>query len=180
MVWGAAGTLQAAQLVTFTRGQSIVVQSSEKKGAWYYFQLEGGGEIGVPASRVASVEEYEAPPPAPAGGAVPGPVAAPNPPAASAPGQPAPQAQSGSPGSPMAQAAPGQQADPGKQPDSRLNTASPGQDDWRYKVRMSGGPRLQQNPYSVAGQAGRVPFGVQRPGMGQQRRVPPGQQNPQN
>ena len=53
----AVGALQAEQLVTFIRGQSIVVQSTEMRSGWYYFTLEGGGEIGVPVMQVASVEE---------------------------------------------------------------------------------------------------------------------------
>ena len=60
---GAASPAQAAHLVTFTRGQSIVVQSFEKRGAWYYFILDGGGEMGVQANQVVRIEEYEAPPP---------------------------------------------------------------------------------------------------------------------
>jgi len=56
----------AGQLVTFTRGQALVVQSAERRGEWYYLTLDGGGQIGVPAARVLRVEEYEAPPPPPA------------------------------------------------------------------------------------------------------------------
>jgi hypothetical protein len=60
---GAVSPARAAHLVTFTRGQSIVVQSFEKRGTWYYFILDGGGEMGVPLSRVTRIEDYEAPPP---------------------------------------------------------------------------------------------------------------------
>ena len=36
----------ADQLVTFVRGQSMVAQSVEKRGTWYFLTLEGGGELG--------------------------------------------------------------------------------------------------------------------------------------
>jgi hypothetical protein len=178
-----AGTLQAAQLVTFARGQSIVVQSSEKRDGWYFFTLDGGGQVGVPLAQVASVTEYEAPPPAaPASPVAPAPgVAAAHP--AAAPGRPMAAGTHPAPGqgSPMAAGtvAPGS---PGGNPvPATANTMAPGQEDWRYKARMSGGPRIggaQRGPYGIAAPGGRVPFGVQRPG--QQRREPPGQKNPHN
>ena len=36
----------AGQLVTFSRGHSLVVQSAERRGDWYYLTLDGGGQIG--------------------------------------------------------------------------------------------------------------------------------------
>jgi hypothetical protein len=177
----ASTALQAAQLVTFTRGQSIVVQSSQKRGEWYYFTLEGGGEIGVPAARVASVEEYESLP-APAA-----PAAALPPAAVSATGSGAPLAAASKPqGDVSVQPPPvAQAAAPGKNPGApATNSMAPGQDDWRYKVRMGGGPRMGMQgstPYGLANPGGRVPFGAPRqPPPGQQQRPPQPPQNPQN
>lgn len=66
-VWMVVGILAPAavadQLVNFKEGRSLVVKSSEKRGEWYHLVLEGGGELGVPVNRVASIEEYEPPPP---------------------------------------------------------------------------------------------------------------------
>jgi len=179
----ATGVIQAAQLVTFDRGQSIVVQSVEKRGGWYYFTLEGGGELGVPVSRVASIEDYEPPPVMAAvkaaAAAVAAVAAAPaNPPESAAPppataGEPAPEVT----GEQQAQEGPA--APPASQP----NVAAQGQDDWRYKVRMSGGPKRQApNAYGAGGTGVRNPLSGRRVPPGGQRLIPPPaqQQNPQN
>ena len=184
MVMMLAGTVAgAAQLVTFTRGQSIVVQSSEYRGGWYYFTLEGGGQVGVPADRVAKIEDYEAAPASP-------PAAAPAAAAAPQPAQavPAPAVTSNSPAAAPQAAQP--VAGPVHQPPSQPNVAAQGNDDWSYKARMSGGPRqLTANPYGMAGAkaapgGGRFPAGALRPG-GTGRVVPfpppqPEQQTPTN
>ncbi len=176
---GSAAT--AAQLVTFARGQSIVVQSSEYKGGWYYFTLEGGGQVGVPADRVAKIEDYEAAPPLAPAAAPPGaaPAVAANAPGAQAAAKPV--AAAGSPAAPAAMQ-PASGAVP--QPPSQPNVAAQGNDDWRYKARMSGGPRpVAVSPYGMAGVktapgGGRLPAGAMRPG-GTGRVVPFPPQQPQ-
>ena len=172
-VLSAADGIQAVQLVTFTRGQSIVVQSAEKRGAWYYFVLEGGGEMGVPVNRVALIEEYEPPPASAARAAAP---SVPNVAAVSPAQQPAgPAMASGNPAQPVAG---GQQAEPGSAPPAtQPNVAAQGGDDWRYKARMSGGPKREMG---TAGARGALP-GRKSP-RGAQRQYPPPsqQQNPQN
>jgi hypothetical protein len=173
----AAGSLHAEQLVTFSRGQSIVVQSSEMRDGWYFFVLEGGGELGVPIGQVATVEDYEAPA-APANVA---PVTAAATPAYPGGGQPA-AAQSPVGGNPAT--LPGQAAMPGANPGSQPANPMAAGEDWRYKLRMNGGARPgMQTPRGIANQnpGGMVSFGAQRPGLpGPQRRVPPPQKNPQN
>jgi|GEM_PF-2039391 len=141
MASGAALPAQAAHLVTFTRGQSIVVQSFEKRGVWYYFILDGGGEMGVQANQVAQIEDYEAPPasaiPAvPAGSAPPMPAPAPS---------PAPQVSSGAPET--VQGAPGTGAPPAgaaAPADNAAGNVMSRGNDWRFRARMSGGPSIQQ------------------------------------
>lgn len=174
VVAGAAG---AAQLVTFTRGQAIVVQGVEKRGVWYYFTLDNGGQIGIPVNRVARIEEYEAPPGAPA---VPAPAAVAAAPVAPNPGvAPAMTPQ----GAPIAGEA--QSAEAAIQPDpasaAGTNVASPGTEDWRYKVKMSGGPQRKEvgmSPNGPGGPGARGPMGGRRPPG--QRRFPPQPPNPQN
>jgi hypothetical protein len=170
-----AGAAGAAQLVTFTRGQAIVVQGVERRGAWYYFTLDHGGEMGVPVNRVARIEEYEAPPGAPA---VPEPAAVASAPPAASPGVvPAttPQGAAGATEAPPADAA--SRPDPAAA--AGTNVAAPGAEDWRYKVRMSGGPMRKEvgmAPNGPGGPGGRGPMGGR---MGQ-RRFPPQPPNPQN
>lgn len=136
-----APAIQAANLVTFTRGQSIVVQSYEKRGSWYYFILDGGGEMGVPAGHVTRIEEYEAPP-APAVSPDPTPAS----PVAMQTSSPAPAG--GSPSAPMGtnNAQPSAQnpavATPNGQDPS--NVMAPGYNDARFRARMSGGPAMIQ------------------------------------
>jgi hypothetical protein len=178
-VLSAAGGIQAAQLVTFTGGQSIVVQSAEKRGAWYYFILEGGGELGVPVSRVASIEEYEPPPVSVVAAAAPTiPAVAAVSPAQQPAGQPM------VPGNPAQPVAGGQQAEPGSTPPAtQPNVAAQGEDDWRYKVRMSGGPKREApNLYGPGTAGARGPLSGRKVPPGAQRRYPPPsqQQNPQN
>ena len=181
----ATGVVQAAQLVTFDRGQSIVVQSVEKRGGWYYFTLEGGGELGVPVSRVAGIENYEPPPVLAAVHAAAAAVAAV---AAPAPASPpvSTVAQPATPGEPAPAVTGGEQAQEepaGAPPASQPNVATQGQDDWRYKVRFSGGPKRQTaSPYNVGGAGGRNPLSGKRVPPGGQRLIPPPaqQQNPQN
>lgn len=164
----AAGGIQAAQLVTFTRGMSIVVQRAEKRGEWYYFILEGGGEMGVPASRVALIEEYDAPPASAQ--------SVPRVAAASPAQQPAGGAMA--PGNPAQPVAGGQQATP---PATQPNVAAQGNDDWRYKVKMSGGPKRElPNPRGAGAAGARGPLSGKIVPPGAQRRPPPQQQNPQN
>ncbi len=145
---GLAANAGAAQLVTFTRGHSIVVQTAEKRGNWYYFTLEGGGEMGVPVKQVASLEEYDLPPAAaapdtPAAQQPPRVTAVPNPPPTapdvpaalqSNPGDAPPQ--DGSAVNPPAAGQP--QADAGGAP------APNGAEDWRSRVKMNVGGRSQQ------------------------------------
>lgn len=177
-------TADAAQLVTFYRGQAIVVQSVEKRGAWYYFVLEGGGEVGVPVSRVARIEEYEAPPGAPTANPQPANVA-------SAPPSPSPAVPQGvtqqpalgypSPG-PVSATVPTQNGFPSPQP--QPNLAGPESEDWRSRVRQQGALRKVEGrpsgPGAAAGQAGRTPFGRQPGGGPLPLRRPPQQQNPPN
>jgi len=168
----AVGAAGAAQLVTFTRGQAIVVQGVEKRGVWYYFTLDHGGEMGVPANRVASIEEYEAPPGAPAAATTAPPAANPGVvPATTPEGAPA-----------AAEALP---SDAANRPDpasaTGTNVAAPGTEDWRYKVKMSGGPRRKEggmSPNGPGGPGGRGPMGGRMPPG--QRRFPPQPPNPQN
>ena len=137
----AASQAQAAHLVTFTRGQSIVAQSVEKRGTWYYFVLEGGGEMGVLASQVARIEDYEAPPPSAMASAPSQPVPSPVP--ATAP-QGSPVDNSG--GLAYDGSAPGAEPQAAAvQPagESTANVMSRG-NDWRFRARMSGGPSIQQ------------------------------------
>jgi hypothetical protein len=131
---GPGSLAHAAHLVTFTRGQSIVVQSYEKRGSWYYFVLDGGGEVGVPIARVTRIEDYEAPPetaPAPGVAAVLTPPATP----------------AGAPGAAGANEAPASGSAP--QANAANPAASPGANvlshgnDWRFGAKMSGGPTLQ-------------------------------------
>jgi hypothetical protein len=145
----------AEHLVTFTRGQSIVVQSAEKRGNWYYFVLDGGGEMGVPASRVAHIEEYEAPPaPAVAPGTASTAAAPPAVPPSS--GQPSADPASSAQAAPPSNVAPVANPDDGNQnQDSRANTMARG-DDWRYRAKMSGGPRVLDDG----------PGGIRRMGQG--------------
>jgi hypothetical protein len=176
-VMAVAGAAGAAQLVTFTRGQAIVVQGVEKRGVWYYFTLDHGGQMGVPVNRVASIEEYEAPagaPATPAPEAVAATPPAPNPgvaPATNPEGAPAP-----------AEPPP---ADMASRPDpasaAGTNVAAPGTEDWRYKVRMSGGPKRKEvgmSPNGPGGPGMRGPMGGRIPPG--QRRFPPQPPNPQN
>jgi len=156
--------VHAENLVTFTRGQSIVVLSAEKRGNWYYFVLEGGGEMGVPASRVAHIEEYEAPP-APAVAPGTDPTAAAPPAPAPSSGQPSVAPASAAQAAPSPNVAPAANPDDANQnPDSRANTMAPG-DDWRYRTKMSGGPRPLDDGRRM-GQGNRP--GNARGGYGQQ------------
>lgn len=182
---GSLSYLHAEHLVTFQRGQSIVVQSAEKRGNWYYFVLEGGGEMGVPAQRVARIEEYEAPPaPAVAPGTAPM-AAAPASPVPS-PGQPSGDPASAAQAAPQANAALTATPNDGNQnPDSRANTMSRG-DDWRYRTKMPGGPRLlQEGPGGIRGMGqGNRPGGARggylgQPGVQGGRRPPYYQQQQQ-
>jgi hypothetical protein len=130
---GAVSPALAAHLVTFTRGQAIVVQSFEKRGTWYYFILDGGGEMGVQANQVVRIEEYEVPPPSAL-------------PPAPAPAMPAPApevVQSGvNPGGPESgSAAPAVAPDP-QQDESAANVMSRGNDQ-RFRAARSGGPSMQ-------------------------------------
>jgi hypothetical protein len=137
MASGAASPVQAAHLVTFTRGQSIVVQSFEKRGVWYYFILDGGGEMGVQVNQVVQIEDYEAPPPSAIA-----PAAAPAmPPPPSAPPQVSSGAPEPGPGAPGT-AAPPSGAAPSAD-NAAANVMSRG-NDWRFRARMSGGPSIQQ------------------------------------
>ena len=158
---GPVSLARAASLVTFARGQAIVVQSVEKRGSWYYFVLEGGGEMGVPVNRVVRIEEYEAPPPstaAPAVAVTPGPAAV--------PGSPAQQAGAPSAGSPQAGVnPPGAPGDPqagSKSPQNPgANVVSQGDDDWRYRVQVPGGPRAQEDGAGGVRKAGGIsPMGA--------------------
>jgi hypothetical protein len=156
----AVSPAQAAHLVTFTRGQSIVAQKVEKRGAWYYFTLDGGGEMGVLASQVTRIEDYEAPPPS----AIP---------AANSESIQPPTPGSGQPPTPSS----GPQSSLGVNPggselrsgeslpatDVRGGAPVPSDDssdddqaqgnDWRVRNRMNGGPSIQQGG------------GVRKPGM---------------
>jgi len=176
-VSAAASQAQAAHLITFTRGQSIVVQSAEKRGNWYYFTLDGGGEMGVLASQVARVEDYEAPPPSALASTTEQPTPSPGP--AAAP-QGAPVDNNG--GQQMGAVGADQQAvaaQPAGEPTA--NVMSRG-DDWRFRVKMSGGPSIQpggaggmRKPPGMGGGAGRG--GIQN-GANQNpynRRTPPPQ-----
>jgi hypothetical protein len=130
-----APAARAAKLVTFERGQAMVVQGAERRGSWYYFSLEGGGEFGVPVNRVSRIEDYEAPPAsvpaapanqmvsAPGAGVPPGSVAVPLP---------------GAGGNPVAG---GQPAGAGAHPGPEIPTDPQA---WRERVSMPGGPRIQQ------------------------------------
>lgn len=148
---GLAADAGAAQLVTFTRGHSIVVQAAEKRGNWYYFTLEGGGEMGVPVKQVARMEEYDLPLAAAApqtpGSPEPARVtAAPNPPPA-APSAP-PSAAAAMEGNPGGQAPQdGNAIDPSgaEQPQAQdAGAVPPNGEDWRSKVKMGVGGRNQQ------------------------------------
>jgi len=137
---GLAANAAAEQLVTFTRGHSIVVLSSEKRGNWYYFALEGGGEMGVPVNQVARMEEYEPPPNAlPAGQAAaqepPRVTATPTPPSA------APSANGSNPSAPANDASAVNPAATNQIPPPGAKGAEVPQadDDWRTKVKMGGG-----------------------------------------
>ena len=139
--FGAAAPAQAAHLVTFTRGQAIVVQSYEKRGTWYYFVLDGGGEMGVLAHQVARIEEYEAPPP-PALAAAPAP-SMPTPAPGTAP-QVSPGANPGGPepGTGVAPPVDPQAGAVAPQGDSTANVMTRG-NDWRFRAKQSGGPSIQ-------------------------------------
>ena len=144
----------AGQLVTFTRGQSLVVQSAEKRGDWYYFTLDGGGQVGVPAARVLKVEEYEAPPPPPA--AVLPPPTYPVPTAAQAAPQPGAQQVGAAVPSP-ASAPPGSVAAVAPDPlaaERRAVEENP--QDWRSPMDRRDGPRQR----AMGG------FSVMKPGAG--------------
>ncbi|HEU5179685.1 MAG TPA: hypothetical protein VFW45_02770 [Candidatus Polarisedimenticolia bacterium] len=147
---GLAANASAAQLVTFTRGHSIVVQTVEKRGNWYYFTLDGGGEMGVPVKQVASLEEYDLPPAAAAPDAAaqqpPRVTAVPNPPPSAPDAAPAPAALQSNPGDAPAQQDPNA-VDPtagGQHPGDVGNAAPNGSEDWRSKVKMNVGGRSQQ------------------------------------
>src|SRR5512145_2100188 len=140
---GLAADAGAAQLVTFTRGHSIVVQAAEKRGNWYYFTLEGGGEMGVPVKQVARMEEYDLPlapaaPQAPGSPESPRVTAVPNPPP-SAPAAPA--AMEGNPGSQPPQD--GNAVDPSDaeqpQPLDAAGAVVTNGEDWRSRVKMGVG-----------------------------------------
>ena len=139
---GPCSSALAAQLVTFTRGQAIVVQSVEKRGSWYYFILDGGGEMGVPASRVARIEDYEIPPQSAA--ALAAPPAAPTSSVPNSPQAPVPMV---APGGGEAEIQGSLSTAPPQVPpssgDPAGNVVTQGDDDWRYRVRMGGGPRMQ-------------------------------------
>jgi len=146
-----ARAVEAANLVTFTRGQSIVVQSVEKRGIWYYFVLDGGGEMGVPASRVSRIEEYEAPP----ASAVP---AAPAPPVSMQTSS-APQGSAASPaGQPAADNAgqPGQPAVAAQNSQDNSNVLSHDRNENRFRARMTGGPAIQQGGGGMRKPAGMI------------------------
>ncbi|MCI0567495.1 MAG: hypothetical protein L0Z52_04775 [Acidobacteria bacterium] len=163
---GAASLAQAAHLVTFTRGQSIVVQSIEKRGAWYYFILDGGGEMGVLASQVARIEEYEAPPP-PALASAPQqslPAQVPGPETQASPGVNPAGPESGSAGANPQAGAVAPADDPAG------NMMSRGGNDARFRAARSGGPSMQQ------GGGMRKPPGMGA-GVGVGRIGPPNQYN---
>lgn len=166
----------AGQLVTFTRGQSLVVQSAEKRGDWYYLTLDGGGQIGVPAARVLKVEEYEAPPPAPA------PVRPPTYPVPSAAQAPPPAAPQGGAGMPIpAVSQPGSVATDASDPlAAERRAVEEGPQDWRSPIDRREGPR----PRAMGGFSVRKPGGGGgRPpmvGQGGFRRPPRPPQDPNN
>jgi hypothetical protein len=172
---GLAAEAGAAQLVTFTRGHSIVVQAAEKRGNWYYLTLEGGGEMGVPVKQVAKMEEYDLPiaPAAPEAAAQPAPQRAtiPEPPPAAV----APRGDSSEAPSPdgnvvdangMPQAPPAEGVEGVVDPN--------GADDWRSRVKMNVGANKSQPG------GGRKPIGGwgagRPPGANPFNRRPPNQQ----
>jgi len=170
-VSAAASQAQAAHLITFTRGQSIVVQSFEKRGNWYYFILDGGGEMGVLASQVARVEDYDAPPPSPLASTAAQPVPAPVP-AAAPQGSPADNSggqQMGAPGADPQAAAAQPEGEPTANVMSRGN-------DWRFRAKMSGGPSMQQGGGGMRKPPGMgAGVGVGQIGNPYNRRTPPPQ-----
>ena len=155
---GLAANAGAAQLVTFTRGHSIVVQAAEKRGNWFYFTLEGGGEMGVPVKQVARMEEYDLPlasaapqaPGSPEPQRVP---AAPNAP----PGAPAtPAAMEGNPGSQPPQD--GNAVDPSAaeqpQPLDAAGAVLPNGEEWRTRVKKNVGMGQQLGTRRAGGMGG--------------------------
>jgi len=144
----------AVQLVTFVKGQAIVVQSAEKRGAWYYLVLEGNGEIGVPANRIARIEEYEAPPPS----------TTPQPPAPVPNGASAnPVNPSVQPGSPPGVTPPGAVEQGTPPPPPNTNVGAPGSDAWRNRQGMMGGPQAGGRRMGRGGGGMQPAFGRQGP-----------------
>lgn len=166
---GPASLAHAAHLVTFTRGQSIVVQSYEKRGNWYYFVLDGGGEVGVPIGRVTRIEDYEAPPET---AVAPGAAAALTPPAtpAGTSGAAGVNAAPSSGSAPLANA-PNSAASPG------TNVVGHG-NDWRFGAKMSGGPSIQPLGGGIRKPPG-MGGGMGAQGRGQGMMGPAGQFNRQ-
>jgi len=188
LLLGAQNLIQAAHLVTFTKGQAIVVQSAEKRGNWYYFVLDGGGEMGVPVNRVSRIEDYEAPPSPVAPSAAPV-AGGGQPPSVVPSSQPSPDPATTAQ-APAAMAPADPQAQNGTSQPEAANVMSRGED-WRYRVKMSGGPRpqLQQdNPGGIRrmpgarGGPGRIqgylgqPGGRRPPGAASQQQNNPPQQ----
>jgi len=147
-------TAPAVQLVTFVKGQAIVVQSAEKRGAWYYLVLEGNGEIGIPATRIARIEEYEAPPPS----------TTPQPPSPVPNGAPAsPVNPSVQPISPPAGTPSGAVEQGTLPPPPNTNVGAPGSEAWRNRQGMMGGPQAGGRRMGGAGGGMKPTFGRQGP-----------------
>ena len=174
---GLAANAGAAQLVTFTRGHSIVVQAAEKRGNWYYFTLEGGGEMGVPVKQVARMEEYDLPlapaaPQSPGAPEAPRVTAVPNPPP-SAPATPGATPQDANAVDPSAR---------GQAPTAdAAGAVVPDGEDWRSRVKMGvgggGAGRSQQfGTRKVGGMGG---ANRQAPGQNPFNRRPPNNKPPQ-
>lgn len=178
IVAGTVSSVSAAQLVTFNRGQAIVVESVDHRDDWYYLTLEGGGEMGVPASLVARIENYEVPPPSAAAAATgyTTPPAASSTPAAgpgmaNPPAGPSPSPVANGTAGPSPSPAANGSSNPAENPAAANVMAQ--SDDWRYKVRMSGGPRqLGPMDRSSTIRQGIRPGGPRLPGRG-----PGGQRN---
>lgn len=165
----------AAQVVTFKRGQAMVVDSVEKKDGWYYLTLPGGGQLGVPAAQVTRVEEYEGPPVSEPATVTANQVATGTPSGSSASVPPSAALPPVSPAVDHSYEAPA--------PVPRVNAAGQppaGVDDWRFKVRRGGGPRPQPGAAGLGGPGfpGRAEGGLRTTGTFPRR--PPQQDQPQN